>query len=189
MKLAHPDDYDFPHIDWLCKECGQVYCYAGPPPETRCIDGHGAGWRPDPDQVREYIETLEALEPGDWIVVCGKGPAPLKGPVAWTDDGELTTESIDFPGRTIRWDADGEPPTVEFAKAGDDPWFHDVHHVEAILAEDLSEPEITKSVRTSIDGIKHDAAASANIDPETAEVEGIRMVDGELELKLTGDSA
>ncbi len=188
MILADPEDYAYPHIDWHCRECGQVYCHAGYPPETRCTEGHGAGWRPEDDQIQEYIDTLEDLEPGDWLVVCGDGPAPLKGPVVWADDGELTTESIHSPARTIRWDADADPPRIEFAKAGDDAWFRNVHHVKAIPAEELSEPEITRAVRTPIDGIKHDAARTAGIDPDTAEVEGVRMVDGELELTLSGDA-
>jgi len=190
MILADPDDYEFPHIDWHCKECGMVYCYAGYPPETRCAEGHGAGWRPEDEQVREYIDTLESLDPGDWLVVCGDGPAPLKGPVAWTGDGELTTESIHTPARTIRWDDDRDHPVIVFDKADDEyaTFNSEVHHVQAVPAEDLSEPELTKEVRTPIDGIKHDAASHAGIDPETAEVEGVRLVDDELELTLSGDA-
>lgn len=133
MILATPDDYDIPNIDWLCKECGMVYCSAGYPPETRCAEGHGAGWRPHPDQVNAYIDLLESLEPGDGIVISGDGPATLMGPVESVDDGQLVTESIDSPSRTLRWERDDTEPTLEW-KQTEVPHdvYDDVHHVETV---------------------------------------------------------
>lgn len=194
MKLAASDDFALPHIDWLCKECGMVYCYAGYPPETRCTDGHGAGWRPHPDQVEEYIDVLESLEPGDWVVLCGHGPAALKGPVASVSENQIRTEPVNSPGRVVWWTEGNEDtaPSIEWAKADTD---HDVvgsdlYHVEAIDAEAIpEEPDVATDVRMSGVEIVSDAAAHVGIDPETVEVEDVRWIDGELEFSLAGERA
>lgn len=133
MILATTEDYDFPHIDWMCKKCGEVYCYAGYPPETRCTNGHGHGWRPDSIQVLEYIDLLETLEPGDGIVISGRGPATLMGPVESVGDGYLVTESIDSPPRKLRWERDDDDPTLEWKNNEDEhEFFDEVHHVETV---------------------------------------------------------
>ncbi|AEH39474.1 hypothetical protein [Halopiger xanaduensis] len=149
MILATSDDYGYPHIDWLCKKCGEVYCYAGYPPETRCTNGHGHGWRPDPRQVNEYIDLLETLEPGDGIVISGDGPATLMGPIAEVGDGQLVTESIDSPSRTLRWERDDDAegydrePTLEWKKADDpDAFYDDVYHVETVDIRTESDAEV-----------------------------------------------
>lgn len=131
MMLATSDDYDYPHIDWLCRTCEMVYCSAGYPDETRCMEGHGAGWRPEPSQVEDYIEFLESLDPGDGIVVSGRGPGTLMGPVESTDHNSLVTESIDAPRYEIQWSSeDGE---IEFRRPDDeyDTW-SPVYHVERV---------------------------------------------------------
>lgn len=144
MILATRDDYDFPHIDWLCKKCGEVYCYAGYPPETRCTNGHGHGWRPHPDQINAYIDVLESFEPGDGIVINGRGPATLMGPVESVDEGQLVTESIDSPSRTIRWERDDTDPTLEWKKTDDDyDVYDDVYHVETVEIQTVDDtPEV-----------------------------------------------
>jgi hypothetical protein len=132
--LATREDYDLPHIDWLCKECGGVYVSTGVPDETRCYEGHAAGWRPHPEQVEDYIDTLESLAPGDGIVIAGSGPVPLMGRVEETADGWLRTEELDSPAREVRWSRNGDdPPTVEWRQADDEhAVYSDVHHVETV---------------------------------------------------------
>ncbi|MFC7216506.1 hypothetical protein ACFQO4_20820 [Saliphagus sp. GCM10025334] len=183
MKLAH-GEYDLPSIDWLCKECGEVYVSAGYPPETRCTDGHAAGWKPRDDVFEEYIATLESLEPGDWLAIVGEGPAPLKGPVESVGDGELTTKELNAPARYIRWecgDDDTDPSIVwdtddEYATFTDD-----VHHAEAIEAESVTRT-VRDTVRAEIDDILDEAAHEAGLDLDEAEVSTVRMADGELEI-------
>ncbi|PCR88650.1 hypothetical protein [Natrinema ejinorense] len=149
MILATTDDYDFPNIDWLCKTCGAVYCSSGYPPETRCFEGHGAGWRPDPRQVAEYIDLLESLGPGDGIVIAGKGPATLMGPIESVGDGQLITEAIDGPSRTLRWERDDEAegrnrdPTLEWKRTVDsDMLYDDVYHVETVEIQAATDAEV-----------------------------------------------
>jgi len=143
MILATTDDYDYPHIDWLCKKCGEVYCYAGYPPETRCTNGHGAGWRPDPQQVSEYIDVLESLEPGDGIVIAGDGPAALMGPVESVGDGQLVTESIDSPRRKVRWVRDEDDPTLEWCNADrEHELYDDVYHVETVAIQTADDAKV-----------------------------------------------
>lgn len=131
MMLATREDYDYPHIDWHCKTCGEVYCCAGYPPETRCPNGHGAGWRPESAQVEVYIDFLESLEVSDGIVIAGDGPAALMGPIAETGDCYLITKSIDSPSRKVKWDSDsGE---IEWCKANEEHEFYrDVYHVGGV---------------------------------------------------------
>lgn len=50
-----------------------------------------------------------------------------------------------------------------------------------------SESCVTESVTTPLDGIVHDAAAHAGLNPDTAEVVDVGLVDGELELELRGE--
>ncbi|OLZ39109.1 hypothetical protein A6E15_19285 [Natrinema saccharevitans] len=150
MILATSGDYDLPNIDWLCKECGIVYCSAGYPPETRCPKGHGHGWRPDPQQVIDYIDLLEELEAGDGIVIVGKGPAALMGPIESVGDGQFVTESIESPSRTLRWDrgdsdAEGRDrrPTLEWKKTEKpDAFYDDVYHVETVDIQTADETEV-----------------------------------------------
>lgn len=149
MILATSGDYEFPHIDWLCKECGEVYCYAGYPPETRCTSGHGAGWRPDPRQVTEYTDLLESLEPGDGVVLAGDGPATLMGPIESVGDGYLVTESIDSPRRKVRWERDeddeGNPvrPTLEWCNADKEyELYDDLYHVETVEIQTEANAEV-----------------------------------------------
>lgn len=143
MILATTDDYDFPHIDWHCKECGMVYCYAGYPPETRCMGGHGAGWRPETDQLLEYIDLLESLEPGDGIVISGRGPATLMGPVESVGDDQLVTESIDSPRRKVRWDRSGTVPTIKWCNADrEHELYDDVYHVETVDIQTVADQEV-----------------------------------------------
>jgi hypothetical protein len=149
MILADSESYDYPHIDWRCKECGAVYCYAGYPPETRCIEGHAAGWKPHPDQIKKYIEVLDSQGSMDsnWIVICGDGPAPLMAPVeaigheyGWDF---LITESIDSPRRKVRWHPDDfviewKQPDSEYDT------YSDVYHVEVVEAQTAeSEPDLS----------------------------------------------
>jgi hypothetical protein len=148
MIVATRDDYEYPHIDWLCKECGEVYCSAGHPPETRCTNGHAHGWKPEPDQVEAYIDVLESLEQGDGIVICGDGPIPQMGPVESTGDGTLVTKSIEHARRELRWrDSDHEDgPVVEWVLPDNDhAIFRDVYHVEtvAVQTEKSENTEVT----------------------------------------------
>lgn len=184
MKLATRDDYDLPNIDWLCKECGEVYCSAGYPPETRCMEGHGVGWKPDPRQVREYIDVLESLEPGDWLVLVGDGPAPLMGPVESVGERSLTMKKLDSPSRSIRWGRGDDEPYIGWEKVNDEfATTADVHHVEQTDARPVT-TSVTNRVTTPIDDLVHDAAEAAGIDPDETSVDGVRMVDGELEITL-----
>jgi preprotein translocase subunit YajC len=145
--LATSEDIDYPHIDWCCKQCGEVYCYAGYPPETRCTKGHGHGWRPEAEQIEKYIDFLESLEPGDGIVMAGDGPAALMGPVESVGENELRTESIDSPSRVVRWDNDEK--TIEWAKAEDENlWFRDVYHVDSVEIQSIVPDEEPRKVRT-----------------------------------------
>ncbi|ELY97317.1 hypothetical protein [Natrialba asiatica] len=143
MILATPDDYEFPHIDWKCKECGMVYCSAGYPPETRCLNGHGAGWRPENEQLFEYIDLLETLEPGNGIVISGDGPATLMGPVESVDDNQLVTAMIDSSSRTLRWERDDSDPTIEWKQTEKpDAFYDDVHHVETVEIQTAADKEV-----------------------------------------------
>lgn len=154
MMLATREHYDYPHVDWLCIECGEVYRSSGYPPETRCTEGHGIGWGPEPRQIQAYIEVLESIDPGDGIVVCGHGPAPLMASVAGIDRDacRLVTESIDLPSRVIEWEwtpSDGDDylgdGDIRWWKVGDDPVtcsevFH-VETVDVVTADTSSRPE------------------------------------------------
>ncbi|APX98594.1 hypothetical protein [Natronorubrum daqingense] len=152
MILATSDDYDFPHIDWLCKSCEEVYSYAGHPTETRCTGGHGAGWKPDPETIHEYIDLLESVEPGDGIVISGDGPATLMGPVESIGDDQLVTQSIDAPRRTVRWerdDRDDNNPNLEWTQTdADHAFWLDVHHVETVEIRTLA----TEKERGKVNG-------------------------------------
>lgn len=136
MILATSSDYEYPHIDWVSDYSDSVYSSAGVPDTDHdpAVD-HAVTWSPCADQLEKYIGFLETLEPGDGIVVCGKGPAPLMGPVKSADNGELTTVSIDSPSRVIRWQ-NTDRYAIEFAKA--DPEIHHwnkVYHVEGVEIE------------------------------------------------------
>lgn len=145
MIIATSDDYDIPTIDWACKSCGAFYSSSGPP-RTRCLEGHGAGWKPRPSQLESYIEFLETVEPGDGIVVCGSGPVPLMGPVESTDEQQLTTVEIDAPARTIKWDP--EELVIEWGKADDDPLtFSQVYHVESVEVQCRQTPETEERIQ------------------------------------------
>lgn len=137
MILASHDDYQCPHIDWECRECGEVYVSSGYPPETRCIEGHAIGWRPEAEQIEAYIEFLDGLAPGDGIVIVGDGPAPLMGPVESVGDNELTTASLNSPAYIIRWSLDDHK--IRWSRIPendpDDRWYNDVHHVEPVPIE------------------------------------------------------
>jgi len=144
MKLASIEDYEYPHIDWVCVngDCGAVYSSAGKPDTDHCPNGHEAIWRPNTDTVEEYIDLLESLDEGDGLVVCGRGPAPLKARVAEVGENSLRTESISSPARIIRWRDYDENTTVEFAKADAElQSFSDVYHVERVPEEQLVDDE------------------------------------------------
>lgn len=134
--LATSDDYEYPHIDWVSDYSESVYSSAGVPDtdHDHAVD-HAVTWSPCADQLEDYIEFLETLEAGDGLVVCGKGPAPLMGPVESVGEGQLTTVSVDSPKRVIRWE-DTDRWAIEFAKADDDirSWSK-VYHVEAVEIE------------------------------------------------------
>ncbi len=153
MILATGDDYEYPHIDWHCKKCGEVYRYAGYPPETRCTNGHGHGWRPDPEQVNEYIDLLESLNSGDGIVIAGDGPAALMGPIEAQGfeygTSFIITESIDSPRRKLRWERDEDDPTLEWCNLDrEHEIYDDVHHVETVEIRTLQ----TGTDRTAMEG-------------------------------------
>lgn len=134
MMLATREDYEYPHIDWVCEngDCGSVYRSTGKPDTDHCIEGHHAQWRPCDDQLEAYVDILESLEVGDGVVICGEGPAPLMGPVEIAGDNKIVTRSFDSPPRIVRWD--GAEPSVEWANANDEygPFFEQVHHVETV---------------------------------------------------------
>ena len=135
MILATPDDYDFPHIDWVCVngDCGSVYKSSGKPNTDHCIEGHEAIWRPNEDMLKEYIEVLESMEEGDGIVVCGSGPAPLMGRVEAVGDAEIRTESMDSPPRVVRWSDLEDDRRIEWAKADAEyQSFDQVYHVGSV---------------------------------------------------------
>jgi len=134
--LATRGDYEYPNIDWRCRKCDEVYRSSGYPDETRCTNGHGHGWKPDPDKLADYIDTLESLEEGDGVVVCGRGPAPLMGVVESTDESQLKIEEIEGPSRIVQWrgSEEGEETlAIEWYEAGDNPALGDqVYHVETV---------------------------------------------------------
>jgi hypothetical protein len=166
MILANPDDYEYPSIDWCCKDCGEVYVSRGYPNETRCTSGHGAGWQPNHGQRTGYAVLLAGLAAGDGVVVCGDGPAPLKGVVqslgkGGHDDGVVSrfitvgVRGADAPLRKIRWytgeDASDDDSDLKIewceADAEFESW-RDVYHVERTDAADIrpapdAEEEIT----------------------------------------------
>lgn len=137
--LAGPDDYEFPHVDWVCRRCGGQYGSAGMPDVSRCIEGHCAGWRLSESQVEEYIETLESLEVGDGVVVVECGASPRMGPVEATGDGWLRTEALDYRAREVRWSRGGEDrPSIEWRAVDEDEdedqdaYYDVVHHIERV---------------------------------------------------------
>lgn len=133
MMLATRDDYDLPHIDWVSDYSETVYRSTGVPDTDHDPEvNHEVTWSPCGDQIEKYIDFLESLEVGDGVVVCGKGPAPLMGPVKSVGGGQLTTVSVDSPSRIIRW-GHSDRHAIEFAKAGDDFLHWDkVYHVEGV---------------------------------------------------------
>jgi hypothetical protein len=127
MELADYDDYEQPNIDWECKQCGEVYRSTGYPPETRCMSGHAAGWKPEQDKIDRDIELLESLTPVKGVVIVGEGPAPLKGPVKEVNEQSVTIASLESPARKVRWDDE----KIEWANLDRDVIFwNDVYHVE-----------------------------------------------------------
>lgn len=131
MMLAARSDLEFPHIDWECKECGMVYCSAGYPDDNRCLDGHGAGWKPESDQLEEYISLLESLGVGDGVLFAGNGPAALMAPVEEVGENYVIAESIDSPRRKIRWDS--EDLTIEQKQLEEEhAIWQEVYHVDTV---------------------------------------------------------
>lgn len=142
MMLATSDDLNYPSVDWCCRACGEVYVSRGVPDDTRCTNGHGAGWIPDADKMAEYVDLLESLEVGDGVLFAGFGPAALMGPVAQVGDGYIITESVDSPARKIRWseasDIDGDTAQIEHARMDRErESYRRVYHVDVV--EVLSE--------------------------------------------------
>ncbi len=136
MILATSNDIDYPHIDWKCSQCGMVYCSAGVPDDNRCLEGHDAAWKPEDQQMEDYIDLLESLEVGDGVLFAGNGPAPLMAPVEEVGENYVITESIDSPSRKIRWDR--EELEIEQAALNKKHEFYDrVYHVDTVevLAE------------------------------------------------------
>ena len=136
MMLATSSDYEYPHIDWVSDYSETVYRSSGvPDTDHDPAVSHAVTWSPCGEQYEKYIGFLETLEPHDGIVVCGKGPVPLMGPVKYVGDGELTTYSFDSPSRVIRWENTDRYP-IEFAKANDDiRHWNKVYHVESVEIE------------------------------------------------------
>lgn len=132
MMLATPDDITLPHVDWKCTVCEGIYGSAGFPEPSHCADGHVAEWRPNAEQMTEYIGFLESLEPGDGVVICGLGGAAQMGRVESVGEECLTTESLDNPAREVRWNRADEP-TIEWLNQGDpNAVWKSVYHVEAV---------------------------------------------------------
>ena len=137
MILATSDDLDYPSVDWHCRECGEVYVSRGVPDDSRCLNGHDAGWRPHPDKMGEYVDLLESLKVGDGVLFAGFGPAALMGPVAEVGDRYIITESIDSPARRIRWDrpseVDGESAQIEHTRMDrEHEFYQQVYHVDTV---------------------------------------------------------
>lgn len=128
MELATRGEYDYPHIDWECKECGEYYSYSGYPPETRCMSGHGLGWKPNENAIEEYVGLLKMLGKNDEIVVCGEGPAPLKGRVVEVSKNSVITESINSPAKIIKWSDN----SIEWGNKSQEHIYDDVYHIELL---------------------------------------------------------
>ncbi len=132
MILATRDDIDYPHIDWVCEECGTVYRSSGEPDTDYCAGGnHPAHWKPEEEQMEEYIDLLNSLEVGDGVLFAGDGPAPLMAPVKEVGENYLITESIDSPSRKIRWD--GMELEIEQTRMDQDhEHYSTVYHVDTV---------------------------------------------------------
>jgi antitoxin (DNA-binding transcriptional repressor) of toxin-antitoxin stability system len=154
-KVADLGDYKYPHIDWRCRKCGEAYRSRGPPSQSRCTNGHSYGWVPDQDARDHYADLLGSLSVGEAVVVCGRGPAPLKGAVIETNKSDRTIEleAIDSPWRIIQWRdradrKDPFDPQIEWKRADTClAMWSDVYHVERL---DETEAETEKSIKQRI---------------------------------------
>lgn len=135
MILATGDDIDYPHIDWVCDECGSVYVSSGVPDTDYCPGGnHPARWIPHDDQMREYIDLMESLEVGDGVLFAGRGPAPLMAPVEEVGENYVIAESLDSPSRKIRWDRE-ELEIEQAALDKEHEFYKRVYHVDTVVVE------------------------------------------------------
>jgi hypothetical protein len=188
VELTH--EISLPMRGWECGNCGEPYNSERQPNQHMCMACREETIWELPQEARaEITDRLANANEGDEVAIVPDHAGSMKGIVTETEEGRLVLDG-DGDGPVIAYDTGDEPETPKLSKFGEDPDLgDDIFHVEVTPAEDVEiDTRVTKRVKTPINDIVHVGASNVGLDPDTVEVEGVRMVDGELELKLRGEA-
>lgn len=188
-------EISLPMRGWECDNCSEPFNSKSKPDQHMCAAcRRETVWKLPGDARAEITDRLANATEGDQIAFVPDRAASLKGIVSEASDGTILLDKGSDDPRIIEYetdvDSDEDPSTPRlFNPTKENDFGQDIYHVEVTPEEDVEiDPRVTKSVKTPIDEIVHDAATHVDFDPDTVDVESVRFVDGELELKLRGEA-
>jgi len=188
---------ELPMRGWECRNCEEPYNSRQMPNQEMCSAcARETIWKLPDRAAFEIFTNLSCAVEGDQIKVFPDRAAAMVGTVTDVQkgmvvlDGERDSRYIYFRQPSNENNDSEEWQITLCSEADEDPrWGDDIHHVIVTPEEDVKvDTRITKRVKTPAEEIVHGAATHAGLNPNTVEVESVRMVDEDLEFELRGDA-